>query len=112
MLDQKEWLFNCPHCGKDKRLVQQIVDDDRIMGRLDVVDGAMSIQELPIRSNTKNYGVGDEISVLLVFNDICSGCGTVYIFKVLRNMEKMRKDVSRLVLPKGAGVPPKLNRNN
>lgn len=112
MLDRKEWIFNCPHCGKNKRLVQQVVDDDRVMGRIDVEEGAMSIQELPIKSNAKKYGVGDEISVLLVFNDICGECGTIYIFKILRNIEKMRKDVSNLVLPRGAGAPPKLNHNN
>jgi hypothetical protein len=105
MLGQKEWRFNCPQCGKGERLIQQVVDDDRAMGRIDVEEGAISIQELPVKSNTKNYGVGDEISVLLVYQDICVGCGVIYIFKMVRDIKKMRKNVSDLVLPQGPGIP-------
>lgn len=106
MEDNKEWRFNCPVCKSSNRLVQQVVDDDREKKRMDVVEGAMSIQEMPIKSNTKNYGVGDEVSSLLVFQDICVDCGITYIFKIIRDIKKMRKDVSNLARPSHGIITP------
>jgi hypothetical protein len=100
MEDNKEWRFPCPNCKSSSRLVQSVVDDDRGKNRIDVEEGAMSMQEMPIKSNSKQYGVGDEISALYVWNDICYDCGTVYIFKVTRDIKKMSRDISNLVVPK------------
>ncbi len=107
MEEKKEWRFKCPHCKSDSRLVQEVVDDDRGRGRIDdsIREGAMSIEERPIKSNTKQYAVGDEVSVLLIFTDLCSVCGTMYIFKVLRDIRKMRKDITNLVKPHNLTLP-------
>ena len=99
MEDQKEWRFDCPGCKSANRLVQQVVDEDRSKNRIDVEEGAVTIQDLPIRSNTKKYEVGDEISILRVFQDICADCGILYTFKIQRQIEKMRRDVSQLTKP-------------
>ncbi len=110
MEDNKEWKFNCPVCKKGNRLVQSVVDDDREKKRLDAMEGAVSIQELPIKDNTKVYKVGDEISTLRMYIDICSECGSTYTFKIVRDIKKMKADVSHLIRP--SIIPPKLSRGN
>ena len=69
----------------------------------------MSIQDMPVRSNTKKYEVGDEISMLRVFQDVCSNCGILYTFKIQRQIEHMRRDVSNLVKPKPNLHLPNIN---
>lgn len=113
MEEKNEWLFNCPICHKSERLTQLVLERDRAEKRIlntDIV-GAAAVHEFPIADPTKQYGVGDEVSTLIIFNDICANCGNTYTFRVLRDIRKMRLNVSNLVKPKDIKLPGKLPFN-
>ena len=111
MIEENKWEFKCPKCGADSRLVQAVVDRDRAEGRIGdkVLDGALHIQEFPIADNMKQPKLGDKVSVLLVFSDICQDCGTIYIHKVIRDIRKVSVDVSKLMRPNI--IPPQIQRH-
>lgn len=114
MIEDNVWTFLCPNCDSDKRLVQAVVDEDRAAKRLGehIQIGATSISEMPITDQKKNPKPGDEVSVLMMFQDICQKCGTVYTFKITREIRKVSLDVSHLIQRPPSNLPPNFPGGN
>ena len=111
--EERLWEFKCPNpkCGSKERILQWIADADRVAGRLGehVVTGAVEIQEFPVTDKKKQTPrPGDEVSVITIGTDICSKCGTKYIFRVLRRVAKYSLDLSQLIHkpPPTTPLPP------
>jgi len=110
--------FKCPKCGSDWRVVQTIVDEDKVLGRLgdNISDGVLEVRQVPVTDNSKSPKVGDESTGLIFFYDMCMECGTQYCYKIEDSTIRATLDVSRLINPygtvgKGKQLPPGMRSN-
>jgi uncharacterized Zn finger protein len=107
MIKENLWEYKCPNCSSSNRVMQEVIDDDRAAGRLGekITTGALSIQELPVTDRAKQPKLGDKVSVVTMFSDICQDCGTIYVFKVTRDLRVTSIDVSRMIQPPVGKIP-------
>jgi len=106
--------FKCPHCGKDKRITQHILDGDHQAGRIGehIKTGVTRTQHVPITDPKKPGRPGQEVSVLGILYDLCANCGQEYIFRVTHEVNRFSLDVSKLLYKPLPDIPPEFTRGN
>lgn len=113
---KEEIIYKCPNCKSEKRVCQEVFEEDRKAGWLgdSVKFGNFSRTEVPVRDPTQQPFPGKPLSVVTAFQDVCLNCGTIYTFMVKTRKDIWKQDVSKLIkspLPP-QDLPPGFFKNN
>lgn len=124
-MEQKEnqvpdriWEWPCPNpkCQKTERLVQTVLDEDRASGRLDAEDlrwGVIESETVEVRATGEPLKLGDQVSIVKMFWDLCEKCGTKYCYRAVRRVLVAREEPKQqkggpldgITLPPGFELP-------
>lgn len=73
----EELRFKCPNCGSEKRVSQEVLEEDRKAGWIGdtIKTGILGKLEVPITDPKQQPFPGKPLSIVTRFDDICADCG-------------------------------------